>query len=140
MERPSDRLVAIATGYGMAETAVTCSFLRAYGIHTTVPSAHIVSVNWHLTVAFGGMEIQVPEWQRHEARLLLDSIDASHKVDEPSPRSWMGKIAAIVVFSFFPFRRRPKACSRTLLSSRHHSMTIATGFRPVKPKFIISHN
>ncbi|MCP2154826.1 hypothetical protein G6L97_01240 [Agrobacterium tumefaciens] len=101
MERPSDRLVTIATGYGMAETAVTCSFLRAYGIHTTVPSAHIVSVNWHLTVAFGGMEIRVPEWQRHEARLLLDSIDASHKVDEPSLRSWMGKIAAIVVFFFF---------------------------------------
>ncbi|MGE8585034.1 MAG: hypothetical protein ACN6O9_19910 [Agrobacterium tumefaciens] len=101
MERPSDRLVTIATGYGMAETAVTCSFLRAYGIHTTVPSAHIVSVNWHLTVAFGGMEIRVPEWQRHEARLLLDSIDASHKVDEPSLRSWMGKIVAIVVFFFF---------------------------------------
>lgn len=101
MERPNDRLVTIATGYGMAETAVTCSFLRAYGIHTTIPSAHIVSVNWHLTVAFGGMEIQVPERQRQDAKLLLDSIDASHKADEASPRSWMVKIAAIIVFFFF---------------------------------------
>lgn len=101
MEGPNDRLVTIATGYGMAETAVTCSFLRAYGIHTTVPAAHIVSVNWHLTMAFGGMEIRVPEWQRHDAELLLDSIEVLHEADEKSPRSWMVKIAAIVVFMFF---------------------------------------
>ncbi|KJF66841.1 hypothetical protein RS75_15655 [Rhizobium nepotum 39/7] len=101
MQRPSDRPITIVTGYGMAETAVTCSFLRAYGIHITVPAAHIVSVNWHLAVAFGGMEIRVPEWQRHDAKLLLDSVDASCNAEEPTPRSWMVKIAAIIVFFFF---------------------------------------
>ncbi|MBO0132520.1 hypothetical protein [Agrobacterium burrii] len=102
MENQNDRFVTIATGYGLAETAVTCSFLNAYGIRTIVVPAQAASIFWHYTFAFGGMRIRVAERQSSDAELLLDSVEEAEQntADAAQKLHWR-KIAAVLVFFFF---------------------------------------
>ncbi|MDA5637384.1 MULTISPECIES: hypothetical protein [Agrobacterium] len=102
MQRADDGLVTVATGYGLAETVVTASFLRAYGVPTLALPSHFASIFWHYTVALGGIEIRVAARQVEEAQMLLDSIEQSHdhgRTDSIHP-FWRG-IAALMVLFFF---------------------------------------
>ncbi|CUX21054.1 hypothetical protein [Agrobacterium sp. NCPPB 925] len=119
MEKPDDKLVTIATGYGLAETAVTSSFLQAYGIPTIAIPSQSASIFWHYTVAFGGIEIRVAARQLVEAQMLLDSVEQSSETRDAkkSQQLWRG-IAAVLVFFFFRFHRLPKASSEPALSRR----------------------
>ncbi len=102
MEKADDRLVTIATGYGLAETAVTASFLRAYGIQTVAPPSQFASIFWHYAVALGGIEIRIAGRQFEEAQMLLDSIEQSQDTGRTCAIHlfWRGIAAVMVLFLF----------------------------------------
>ncbi|MFK3689335.1 hypothetical protein ACI2J4_03520 [Agrobacterium tumefaciens] len=102
MEKADDRLVTIAKGYGLAETAVTASFLRAYGIQTIALPSQFASIFWHYAVALGGIEIRVAARQFEEAQMLLDSIDQSQDIGRTCAIHlfWRGIAAVMVLFLF----------------------------------------
>lgn len=102
MEKADDRLVTIATGYGLAEMAVTASFLRAYGIQTVALPSQFASIFWHYAVALGGIEIRIAARQFEEAQMLLDSIEQSQDTGRTCAIHlfWRGIAAVMVLFLF----------------------------------------
>ncbi|MCZ7446152.1 hypothetical protein O8B93_00945 [Agrobacterium rhizogenes] len=127
MEKPDDRLVTIATGYGLVDTAVTSSFLQAYGIPTTAIPSQCASIFWHYTVAFGGIEIRIAARQREEAEMLLDSIEQSSEITDAkkSLQLWHG-IAAVLVFFLFSVPPPAKGIFRTSVLPVHGRMAEIT--------------
>ncbi len=102
MEKADDRLVTIATGYGLAEMAVTASFLRAYGVQTVALPSQFASIFWHYAVALGGIEIRIAARQFEEAQMLLDSIEQSQDTGRTCAIHlfWRGIAAVMVLFLF----------------------------------------
>lgn len=127
MEKPDDRLVTIATGYGLVDTAVTSSFLQAYGIPTIAIPSQCASIFWHYTVAFGGIEIRVAARHLEEAQMLLDSIEQSSETTHARKnfQVWRG-IAAVLVFFFFSVPPPAKGIFRNSVLPAHGRMTEIT--------------
>lgn len=74
MTAASDRLETVAIAYSQAEIAVLYSFLEGHGIWTALHSHGQVAVNWGITLALGGVRLQVREEDAPEARALLAEI------------------------------------------------------------------
>ncbi len=102
MKKADDGLVTIATGYGLAETAVTASFLQAYGVQTIALPGQFASIFWHYAVALGGIEIRIAARQFEEAQMLLDSIEQIQDTESANAIHpfWRGVAAVMVLFLF----------------------------------------
>lgn len=64
-------LVTVGRGYGISDTALAISMLEAAGIKVSAHPWHTVSLTWHKTHAFGGIELQVPTSQVEQAAAVL---------------------------------------------------------------------
>lgn len=92
--------VRVAIGHGLPETAVTVSFLRAYGVHAVARTWYHATVAPHLMVALGGIEIRVPPDQRAAAASLLADIDGTNEhLSRPyARRAGLNAVLAIALY------------------------------------------
>jgi hypothetical protein len=72
---PPDRFATIAFVYSQTELAVLLSLLANEDIYVLPIARGHASVEWHLTVALGGIEIRVHAADAAAARALLAGID-----------------------------------------------------------------
>lgn len=63
--------VTVGWAYGMAEASLALSFLEGQGIKTFPQTWYMLTVDWSLSHALGGMELCVPASQRAAAETLL---------------------------------------------------------------------
>jgi hypothetical protein len=68
-------LITFCYAYGIGDTAVALSSLRAAGIVVVPTCWHAGFVNWHLTYAFGGIELRVPASQAEAAIAIVSGIE-----------------------------------------------------------------
>jgi hypothetical protein len=110
------------------EAQLACSALQASGIEAIIADAHIVTANWLLSNAVGGVKVLVPAEDADAAREILDSTAVVQASDRPEtndataivcPRCGSGDVAPvtrgkrlavlswlIVSFPLFPVRHR----------------------------------
>lgn len=97
-----DRLVTVAIGYGLAETATTVSYLEAHGVPVTTLPHHLASISWDMMVALRGMEIRVPERLGGAASVLLAEsarLDVE-VVAKPRWLQWLWRGVFVLLFLF----------------------------------------
>lgn len=70
-----NRFETVAWVYSQSELAVLLSFLASEDIYVLPVARGHASVEWNLTLAFGGIEVRVHEAEAQNARVLLAGID-----------------------------------------------------------------
>lgn len=76
-----DELVTIATFESPTEVLFARSMLESAGIDCFVPDEHVHGATGGLyTFALGGMRLQVPMSQVHEATILLGSVETENRI------------------------------------------------------------
>lgn len=69
--------LAVVRTYSHAmEAQMACGALRAEGIEAQIADEHLVTQDWLLSNAVGGVRVQVPTAQLEEARAVIGKIDA----------------------------------------------------------------
>ncbi len=77
---PSQNLVTIASFSYPTEAYLASAILEAEGIWSFVADEHIITVDWRLTNAIGGVKVQVSEADAQRAReVLLEEPQNTHE-------------------------------------------------------------
>jgi hypothetical protein len=71
----SERLEAVAIVYDQAQLAVLQSLLEDRGLHVLALSRQLISMQWDMALAFGGVRLCVPESEATVARARLAELD-----------------------------------------------------------------
>ena len=74
-------LVPVARFIDWSEAHIACGFLRANDIEAVLHDQNMVSVNWPLAHALGGIKLMVPEREKARALVLLRDVRAGEFVD-----------------------------------------------------------
>ena len=71
MEGEQPELVTVGWAYGMAEASLTLSYLEGHGVKAFPQSWYMLTVDWTLSHALGGIALCVPASQRGAALEIL---------------------------------------------------------------------
>ena len=78
----SASLVPIARFINWSEAHMARGLLQANGIGAVLHDGNLVSVNWPLAMAIGGVKLMVPPHQAAEGRLLLKDVAAGEFIHD----------------------------------------------------------
>lgn len=96
-------LTTIAHCFRQIDAALAVSALEAAGFRVFVPHFHISGITPHFAIAFGGIPIQVPNADAHEAAVFLSALHTPPATEAPaSPagfrRGWRHSIQQILFY------------------------------------------
>ena len=72
---PGEPLQTVAIAYSQTQLALLLSRLENEGIWVAPASYHQIAAQWWMTVALGGVAVQVREFDAETARTLLSSLE-----------------------------------------------------------------
>ena len=82
----NEALVTVATFADLAAAELAASLLEAEGISASIPNSQLVGIDWRLSNAVGGIQLQVEAAREPEARALL-AQGVAPQVEEGVPES-----------------------------------------------------
>ncbi len=96
-------LTTIAHCFRQIDAALAISALEAAGFRVFVPHFHISGITPHFAIAFGGIPIQVPDADAHEAATFLTALHMPPATETPTApagfrRGWWYSIQQILFY------------------------------------------
>mgnify|MGYP000583428482 CR=1 FL=1 len=99
MQGEQPELVTVGWAYGMPETALALSLLESHGIRAFPQSWYMLTVDWTLSHALGGIALCVPASQRAAAaEILADCVPTRRR----RPLWWLAVMVMIWAWVGFP--------------------------------------
>jgi hypothetical protein len=78
-----DRFVTVNSYMDAVQAHMAKAKLEAEGVTAVIANENIVGMNWMLSNAVGGVEVQVPSSQAKRARRILAAVEGGeHKIEE----------------------------------------------------------
>jgi ribosomal protein S27AE len=119
----TDRFVTIDRFFDPIEARIVAGRLEASGIPVHLLGIHHASANWLITVALGGVQLQVPLARVEEAKQLLSEDVALDSEEEVCPQcggadlalhqsaSWKASLLVTHLFQVpLPWKRKRRRC------------------------------
>ncbi|WP_422366786.1 hypothetical protein [Pelagibius sp.] len=95
--------MTVGRAYGLADAALAEAMLTAHGIKVFPDIRYSHSMLWHLTHAFGVVELRVPVSMAGDALDLLADFQAEPRPKSPARRLFITAVALVVlVIANFP--------------------------------------
>jgi len=126
-----DPLVVVAAYMDLPAAYVAKGLLESEGIRAVLRDEHLVTANWMLSNAIGGIRLEVPQSRLADARALLAQVaEGERQLDEEEPdqvlcprcgssdvavskSSWQLAFASLVFLNIpLPFTRAAMKCAR----------------------------
>lgn len=89
--------MTVGRAYGVADAALAEAMLTAHGIKVFPDIRYSHSMVWHLTHAFGGVELRVPTSMAGDALELLADFQAEPRSKAPGWRLFVTAVALVVL-------------------------------------------
>lgn len=89
--------MTVGRAYGVADAALAEAMLTAHGIKVFPDIRYSHSMVWHLTHAFGGVELRVPVSMAGDALDLLADFQADPRPKSPGRRLFITAVSLAVL-------------------------------------------
>ena len=109
-ESPEDCFVVIATYNHPAEAHIAKTKLESEGVEAFVLDEHMASINWHYTLAIGGVRLQVSREDEKRAREILNQEFDWENEAQDIKKTWVSC---------------PKCHSKEVVYARYHKEGVA---------------
>lgn len=103
---PEDPFIVVATYLDATQAHVAKGLLESEGIDAVLRDEHLVTANWMLSNALGGVRLMVPQSREAEAQRLLQQVNRGEfALDEEDPADICPKCGARGAHPDSPSRR-----------------------------------